>query len=288
MIPIFIPYVALVFLFFRRFLISAIAFLAAAFISPAQIHASRRVTPYTATDLWHAVLNWVNSNALVIIAGAFVLCWIFVSWIRGRWGQYQLFSVAWIIGAAVILIPIIAPIYPIPNAVSFYVAELRQPWLPEEKITLTTGQVDYGYTLTTNNNWFEILTAGSRTIRYIPARYVGGRDVCQQTESFSPLIPLPRTTYVSPTFCLNRDGPSPPIIGAPVPRTRPVSYLSHGESLNVISSSTHVAPEAILSETNAYQHQRLSFALHKYEACMNWNAPTPYGQHFWYYPPTIP
>jgi hypothetical protein len=289
LVPIFIPYVALVFLFFRRFLISAIAFLAAAFISPAQIHTTKPLTSYTGTDMWHAMLNWINMHTLETSALAFVLFWVLISWLRNNWSQYEWFSLFWIIGAAVILLPIITPIYPVPRAVSFYVATLRQPWLAPEKITLISGQVDYGYTLTTNDNWFEVLTAGSRTIRYIPASEVASRVVCQQTEvSFSPLIPLPVTTSAQISSCLDRDGPPPPPVGTPIPRTGPVSYLSHGESLNVISSSTHVSPEAILSETNAYQHQRLSVALRLYEICGNWNAPTPYGQRFWYYPPTIP
>ena len=216
-----------------------------------------------------------------------MLFWIFVSWLRDRWAQYQWFSLFWIVGSAAFLLPIVAPIYPFPSALSFYVMELRQPWLPSEKITLMSGQVDYGYTLRTDSAWFEILTAGSRTIRYIPARDVSSRVVCQQTEvPFSPLISLPITAPAPVIRCPASDGPPPPIVGAPIPRIRAVSYLSHGESLNVISSSTRVPPDEILSETNAYQHQRLSAALREYEDSRNWNAPTPYGQHFWYYPPT--
>jgi hypothetical protein len=183
----------------------------------------------------------------------------------------------------------ITPVYPFPNAWSFYVAELRQPWLPSEKIILKSGQVDYGYTLRTSGGWFEILTAGSRTIRYIPAGEVGSRVVCQQSEvAFSPLIPLPNSAPAEVVACPSKDGPPPPVAGTPIPRLRARSYLSHGESLNVISSSTHVPPNQIISETNAYQHQRLSRALRKYEVTGNWDAPTPCGQHFWYYPPTTP
>lgn len=50
-LPIFIPYIALIFLFFRRFLLSAVSFLAAAFISPAQIHTTRPLASYTRTDI---------------------------------------------------------------------------------------------------------------------------------------------------------------------------------------------------------------------------------------------
>ena len=288
-LPIFIPYIALIFLFFRRFLLSAVSFLAAAFISPAQIHTTRPLASYTRTDIWQATLNWINIHALGATVLAFMLFWIFVSWLRNRWAQYQWVSLFWIIGSAVFLLPIVAPIYPFPSALSFYVTELRQPWLPSEKITLMSGYADYGYMLRTDGSWFEILTAGSRTIRYIPAGEVTSRIVCHQAEvAFSPLIPLPTTTPAKIITCPDSDGPPPPIAGAPVPRIRAVSYLSHGESLNVISASTRVPPDEIISETNAYQHQRLSVALRKYETCRNWNAPTPYGQHFWYYPPAAP
>lgn len=241
--PIFIPYIALILLFFRRFILSAIAFLAAAFISPAQIHTTRPLASYTAADIWHAALNWLNIHALAAVALAFLLFWILLSWLRDRWAQYQWFSIFWIIGAAFLLLPAIAPVYPFPNAWSFYVAELRQPWLPSEKIILKSGQVDYGYTLRTSDGWFEILTAGSRTIRYIPAGEVGSRVVCQQSEiAFSPLIPLPNSAPAEVAACPSKDGPPSPVAGAPIPRLRARSYLSHGESLNVISSSTHVPP----------------------------------------------
>lgn len=288
-LPIFIPYIALILLFFRRFILSAIAFLAAAFISPAQVHAARSVASYTATDIWNATLNWLNIHSLAAIALTSLLFWILLSWLRDRWAQYQWFSIFWIIGAAFLFLPLIAPIYPFPRALSFYITELRQPWLSSEKMTLESGQIDYGYTLTTADGWFEILTAGSRTIRYIPAGEVVGRAVCHQAEvAFSPLIPLPKSAPAEVTTCPNQDGPPPPVAGTPIPRTRAKSYLSHGESLAVISSSTHVPPNQIISETNAYQHQRLSKALRNYEVAGNWNAPTPCGQHFWYYPPVTP
>ena len=41
-----------------------------------------------------------------------------------------------------------------------------------------------------------------------------------------------------------------------------------------------------LLSTNAHQHQRLSSSLRAYEKRADWNARTPAGQHFWYYPPS--
>jgi hypothetical protein len=44
----------------------------------------------------------------------------------------------------------------------------------------------------------------------------------------------------------------------------------------------------IISITNGYQHERLSYALRHYEKVHDWNAPTSVGQRFWYYPPQTP
>jgi hypothetical protein len=200
LVPIFIPYLALVFLLFRRFLISAIAFLAAAFVSPAQIHTTKPLASYTRTDVKHAILNWIDIHTLATVALVFLLFWIFISWLRSSWSQYELFSLFWVIGSIIIILPIITPIYPVPRALSFYLATLRQPWLAEEKITLISGQVDYGYTLTTSDDWFQVLTAGSRTIRYIPASEVASQGYCLASE---PGVPAKSTTdrYFSPTYC---------------------------------------------------------------------------------------
>jgi hypothetical protein len=208
LVPIFIPYVALILLFFRRFLLSALAFMAAAFISPARIHG--RQTSYTLTYDWHAFLAWIDANGTIVLVLFLILVNIFYGWYVRSWRWYRWFSLFWIIAATAILLPIVAPVYPIPSAINFYTTMLRQPWLPSEKITLTSGQVDYGYVLSDSNGWFELLTAGSRTIRYIPAREVASRGVCQQQEEkFSPFIPLPPTTPPQMPRCLNLDGPAP-------------------------------------------------------------------------------
>ena len=286
--PIFIPYIALVLLFFRRFILSAIAFLAAAFISPAQVHATRPVASYTAADIWHATLNWLNIHSLAAFALTILLFWILLSWLRDRWTQYQWLSIFWIIGAAFLFLPLITPIYSFPRALSFYVTELRQPWLSSEKITLKSGQNDYGYTLTTGDGWVEI--NGRKSHDTIHPRWRGGQPSSLSSSGgrFFSIDSAAEVCSGGVTTCPNKDGPPPPAAGTPIPRTRAKSYLSHGESLTVISSSTHVPPDQIISETNAYQHQRLSRALREYEVAGNWNAPTPCGQHFWYYPPVTP
>ena len=193
LVPIFMPYVALILLFFRRFLLSMLAFMAAAFISPARVHREKR--PYTLSYDWHVFFAWINANSTIVLILILILVGVFVGWYtRGR-ELYQLSSLFWMIVVAAILLPIVTPVYPVPRAIDFYVTTLRQPWLPLEKVTLTSGQSDYGYVLSYGNSWFEMLTESSRTIRYIPAREVAGRSVCQQQEAqYSPFIPLPPTT----------------------------------------------------------------------------------------------
>ena len=184
--------------------------------------------------------------------------------------------------------PVVAPIYQLPSA-GFYMAAIRQPWLPEEKLGLVSGQANYGYVLTISVNWLTELTAGSRTIRYLPATQIVSRIICQQREEpHSPLIPLPPTTEPQSARCLPIDGPLPPPVGTEVLRTRPERFLSFGQSLQAIESAVHRSPGAIISETNAHEHQRLSAALREYEMAGNWSAPTPVGQRFWYYPRSAP
>jgi len=135
-----------------------------------------------------------------------------------------------------------------------------------------------------------LLLLASRSIRYIPAGDVTERIVCQveqksNPQEYPPLFKLIHATPAHIPICPDRDSSSSPASGEIIPRTKTVSYLSYGESLNVISSAVHVSVPSIISETNAYQHQRLSTALREYENSGDWNASTPIGQYFWYYPP---
>lgn len=123
-----------------------------------------------------------------------------------------------------------------------------------------------------------MLLVNGRTIIYIPADEVVSRAICQpqlqdQPKQYPPLVSLFYTPPPHIPACPDRDV-------VPI-RT---SFLSDGQSLNSISYLVHATPWQIITTTNAYQRHRLSLRLYDYEAARNWNAPTPAGQHFWYYP----
>jgi hypothetical protein len=345
LVPTFIPYIALILLLYGRFILSIIAFLSAAFISPtpltvpvtlplaradehytanlitghmliavliglaivgAAAHYHRSFTEAMATlgaiIIAFALLFTVtirhlptrlrlagNSDSHIVkvvtgnltLAGLLVLGFIVIILI-----YHSSFNRAFIgmiaIAATIALFPYVWYIFPVPHHSGYYAAVIHQPWLPAEKVTLSTGRIYYGYVLVSDPDWVTMLIARNRTIRYIPADDVIGRKVCQpklanQPAPNPPLIPL---LYKPPA-------PIPPCPDRDRSTTR-TSILSHGQSLRAISFAVHVPPKQIISTTNDYQHLRLSTALSTYESLHDWNAPTPVGQRFWYYRPVRP
>jgi hypothetical protein len=349
LVPVFIPYVALLLLLFQRFILSAIAFVSAAFIAPTPL--TLPVTLPLARADEHYIAALVTGNKLITVLLAVVL--VGAAWTYHR----SFFEALGTLGAVIValallstvsirdlslpqrlrlaatgdlrviaavlgdlpraallglliiplvlnyynsfpgsgalvstvavvttlaLLPYIWYIYPIPHHSGYYAAVLHEPWLPAEKVTLSTGRVYYGYVLSSDTAWFTLLLANSRTIRYVPADDVIGQKLCQpklqdQPAQNPPLIALLYTPPAHISQCPDRD----------IATTR-ISILSHGQSLRAISLAVHIPPKKIISTTNDYQHQKLSAALRTYENLHNWNAPTPVGQHFWYYPRVRP
>jgi hypothetical protein len=346
LIPIFIPYIALILLLSGRFLLSIIAFIFTVFMAPtpiafpvtlrvakadehqllAQISTHSLITATIATAIIailtyhhrslidalsigvammvtlallftnpssklslpvslrsasngeHEIIDLVAGNGLIIFSVVLIISFLLIYY--GSFPAALTTAVA--ISATLILLPYIYNIYPIPRHSNYYADVLHEPWLPAEKIVLSSGVIYYGYVLSNYNGWFTVLLVKSRTIVYIPANKVVGRSVCQtklqsEPKQYPPLIPLLYTLPPPIPACGNGDSSS---------MIR--SVLSHGETLNEISSAIHVSPKQIISTTKAYQRQRLSAALRAYERSGDWNAPTTAGQHFWYYPPITP
>lgn len=291
LIPILLPYAALLLLAFRHPILSGLCFLASAVISPSPIRAVNGLRRSEAE--WHLILNWIDSHLWIWFAVAGVLILVLTLMIAGEpFNQIALktVNVIWVLAVLAAAIPLLLYIYPVPGQGSYWATLLRQPWLPAQAITLKSGQIYYGYTVSDDNDWFVILLVSSRTIVYVPAGDVTGRLVCQVEQGnlppqFPPLVTILNVTPSRVPKCPDRDSSGAATSPLIIPRSKPLTYLSHGESLNVISSAVHVSPQEIISETNAYQQQRLSKELRTYENTGNWNAPTPIGQHFWYYPP---
>lgn len=339
LVAVFIPYVALILLLFRKFLLSIIAFAFAAFITPtpltlpvtlpivkaevqrmlSQVSGDPVIPGFIAllilgilaaytTDLFetlsgfaivlaavvllfvawnahvsiplslslagngeHRVITVASANLLIVTLIALVL-YILVSIYHN---PATVLTSAMAIFATIVFIPYIYNIFPVPQHQNYYAQVLHELWLPSEGITLNSDHIYYGYVLSADTDWITVLLLNSRTIVYLHTEEVASRAVCQAGQQDQPYSypPLFRIFYTPP-----------PHIPSCAPKIS--SIRSDGESLNAISSAVNVSPQQIIHRTNAHLHRRLSAALHAYESRADWNAPTPVGLHFWYYPPT--
>jgi hypothetical protein len=192
LIPILLPYIALVLLFSRRVILGVLALAASVMISPAMT-SGPVVMKLTEKD-GHLVLRWVRTHWDVVIFVAAVLVVLLL--ILG----FNAFARTLGVVASVALLPLVIHLYPLPNNNSFYAEQLREPWLPAEIITLTSRQVVIGYGLSNNDSWLEILKEDSRRIVYYPSGEVLKQRVCQVGESqeMRPIITFNTTPPVVP------------------------------------------------------------------------------------------
>ena len=95
-------------------------------------------------------------------------------------------------------------------------------------------------------------------------------------------------TVPAPSFLAISSADPPPGCNSPDEIALITAFQSTGESLKQISSVTHTAPERIIYLTNRHFHGKLSAELRAYECKHDWNAPTPIGQNFYYYPSLVP
>lgn len=76
------------------------------------------------------------------------------------------------------------------NVTSEISAILRRPWLPAEKVQLSSGGPPLvGYTLSVASGWHVLLDERTRVIRYIRATEVTTRTVCRLAEPTEPIPP---------------------------------------------------------------------------------------------------
>jgi hypothetical protein len=187
LVPIIMPYLALLLLFLARVIPGILALLAAAFVSPMAM--SRPAALKLAEEDWHLI---VNEHLLIVIlmillAIAFS-CLLLVE--LGLGFKVFIKTVATVVCIA--LIPYVSRLYPFPAGHNYYAALIRQPWLPAETITLSSGQAFTGYTLSDDGDWVVVLKDDNRTIYYYRASNVAKLQVCQmaQTSLMQPLITL--------------------------------------------------------------------------------------------------
>lgn len=362
LIPVFMPYVALLLLLTRHFLLSIMTFIFAAFISPTSITAAEGLGVAEAywnrtvgvfhnyrlialiiliiifIAVWSYTRSFVEGLSIIVVmvaaftlviaisnpyfplpvrlannnehhivarvsSGAFgysvrdilvalgILAIIFIVYTSstassagvGLLDSFSLLvtSVVALI-AAIAFFPYLHFIYPVPQNRGYYAEAAHSMWLNAGRIELDTHLVYYGYVLTSDARWFTVLLVNSRLIAYLPANEVVGRSVCQpgmqaQPNQSPPLIPWLYHPPRSLRSCASEDEIA--LI---------TSFLSSGQSLREISSITHTEPERIIFLTNRHLHEKLTAALRAYECRHDWNAPTPVGQRFYYYPRLAP
>jgi hypothetical protein len=363
LIPVFMPYVALLLLLTRHFLLSIMTFIFAAFISPTSITAAEGLGVVEAywnrtaavfhnyrtilliiliiifIAVWSYTRSFVEGLSIIVVmvaaftlviaipnpyfplpvrlannnehhlvarassgaSGAFgylgshilvalgILAIVFIVYtaassaevgLRDRF-YWLLTSVVALI-AAIAFFPYLRFIYPVPQNRGYYAEAAHSMWSNAVRIELDTHLVYYGYVLTSDAHWFTVLLVNSRLIAYLPTAEVVGRSVCQpgmqaQPNQSPPLIPWLYHRPRSLRSCASEDEIA--LI---------TSFLSSGQSLREISSITNTEPERIIFLTNRHLHEKLSAALRTYECRHDWNAPTPVGQRFYYYPRLAP
>jgi hypothetical protein len=216
LVPIVLPYLTVLFLIYRRLLLSALSFGAAVFVSPTKL------APITSDLAFrHAVdgyWKWTQARpsvvattfAALLVFGLFVTKEVWSnfradvvrsvhrsgksiqeaavdhgvaeatlrSWLRGGSGGAAASLVLAVVASA-FLLPYFWYIYPVPRTLSYYKVLVAQPWLPSERIEAGSGPPIVGYVLSASDTWVTVLDARTRTIRYFPAAKVTGRLVCR-------------------------------------------------------------------------------------------------------------
>lgn len=216
LVPLALPYLGVIFLLYRRLLLSLLIFGSAALVSPA------RLAPLSSTtaldNAWHGYRTWVEAHYILILV-TFIVLLIFALFATKEWredfrreavrsvhregksfqqaaeehGIKERLLRSWAQGgtggagaaiflavlASSLILPYVWNIYPIPRTIGYYSALISQPWLPAERITVGSDALVIGYTLSASDTWVIILDARTRTIRYVPAADVTGRLVCQ-------------------------------------------------------------------------------------------------------------
>jgi hypothetical protein len=187
LVPIFAPYLALLLLFFGRVIAGLLTLLAVAFMSPVLISPT---AIHLAGDDWSAVIHrhWLVLIALAVLTVAFAVTLVLELMGLGFGVTVRTLSTV----ACIALVPFIMRLYPFPLSNEFYTGVLKQPWLPAETISLTSGEAFTGYVLSDNGTWLVALRDGTRTIHYYRSAQVASQQICQITPlpSRQPLIPL--------------------------------------------------------------------------------------------------
>jgi len=231
LVPIFAPYLALVLLFFNRVIPALLTFLAVVFISP--VAESRASVITLAETEGNLILHHGTIGYLMILFGViFAFLWFGV--LVGQNADAAVRTLGTV--ACLALIPFVLQVYPFPLSNEFYTQLIKQPWLPPEMITLSSGQVFVGYILS-SGTWVEILSEDTRRVHYVRADYVTHLHICriQTTPLKPPLIALFPSGLNAPAFtpvCHESPAPRRTPLARPTPPPHPAggrtSRRNHG------------------------------------------------------------
>ena len=216
LVPVFLPYLAIVLLVFRRFILSALTFGATVLISPT------RLAPLTALNSfkenWNHVSVLISANLPLTIAVLGSLLIIMTSAFGRAFGRGRMLTITLALLATAFLLPYVLYVYPFPKEPSYYEQLISKPWLPSERITVKSGSSIVGYVLIEDDHWMTVLKDAPRIIQYISVDDVISRSVCQVNSQEpnipqSPLFPLmnPKLAQLPPC-----SAPSPNVPGSTV------------------------------------------------------------------------
>jgi hypothetical protein len=175
MLPVLMPYLALVFLFFNRVILGALSLAAAALTSPAAIRGEAFLG--FLKESWHEITR--TSAGVGVLAVAPIVGFLLLVLLATR--GLSLFARSLATICCIILLPVILRLYPLPDSNSYYAHLVRQPWLPTESISLSSGATVVGYILSEDQDWVAVLDDRDRHIYYYHADQIGQRQVCQSS-----------------------------------------------------------------------------------------------------------
>src|SRR5579859_5941910 len=210
LVPLLLPYAALALLFFKRVILAALAIAAAVFVSPAAIsaHGFLGVSRRYASEIG----SWIQHNhgwaVVFAVLGAIVVIVLAILLVGAE------FTVFFRVLATILsvgLIPAVLWLYPLPVNGSYYQNQVKQLWLPAEKLTFTDHRTLIIYKLSSDSVFVEALVADSRTIKYLRESDVAAQQVCEAEPAGSgqPLIALFHRNSAVPPCTATPPSPQP-------------------------------------------------------------------------------
>lgn len=175
MLPVLVPYLALVLLFFNRVILGVLSLTAAALTSPTAIRGEAFLR--FLRENWHDMSRASGGIGLLLLAGVVALLLLVLLITRGL----GLFARSLATICCIILLPVVLRLYPLPDSNSYYAHLVRQPWLPTESISLSSGDSVVGYILSEDQDWVTVLNDRDRHIYYYHADQIGQRQICQSS-----------------------------------------------------------------------------------------------------------